>query len=74
MEFVNLTKVVEKRAYKEGDWATFSQSPTIFLLSTMGNAIHWFLGRWSMLLYLFLNPPVIHSLTLTPTNVEYQIT
>jgi hypothetical protein len=33
MEFVNLRKV-EKRAYKEGDWATFSQSPKVFLFST----------------------------------------
>jgi hypothetical protein len=39
MEFINPTKV-EKRDYKEGHWVRFFQSPIIFLLSTMDNAIH----------------------------------
>jgi hypothetical protein len=40
MEAVNPAEV-EKRACKQGDWATFSQSPgTIFQLITHGDAIH----------------------------------
>jgi hypothetical protein len=39
MEFINPTKM-EKRDYKEGHWVRFFQSPIIFLLSTMDNAIH----------------------------------
>ena len=40
MEVVNLTNV-EKRAFKEGDWVIFSLSLTIFVLFTLGNAIHY---------------------------------
>jgi hypothetical protein len=32
-----------------------------------GNGIHQLLKRWSMQLVFFLNSPMIHSLTLTPT-------
>jgi hypothetical protein len=65
MEFVNSTNV-EREPTKE--IGPHSQSPT--LLFTMGDAIHWLLMRWSMLLvYFFLSSLMIHSMILALTII-----
>jgi hypothetical protein len=49
---VNPTKV-EMGAYKEGDWTTSSQLPTLFLLIPKDDTILPLFVRWSMIWVLF---------------------
>lgn len=63
-----------KGSLQKGDGPTFSQiSQTIFLLNQLGNGILMLFGGSCILLVLFLNPSVYHSLIVAPTNIlSYQ--